>query len=180
MISQVHTNSGMRSSVIPGARMFTMVTMTLMAPRIEEAPIRWIEKISIGKDAPVCSTSGGYMVQPPAGAPPGTNSDDSSSVNANGRIQKLKLLRRGSAMSGAPICIGIIQFASPVHAGITAPKIMMSACMVVMELKNCGSKNCRPGLKSSSRMSIAMKPPMKNIVQANTRYIVPMSLWLVA
>jgi len=29
-------------------------------------------------------------------------------------------------------------------------------------------------------MSIAMKPPMKNIVQANTRYIVPMSLWLVA
>src|SRR5438876_7742513 len=130
----------MRSSVMPGARMFTMVTMTLMAPRIEEAPIRWIEKISIGKDAPVCSTSGGYMVQPPAGAPPGTNSDDSSSVNANGRIQKLKLLRRGSAMSGAPICIGIIQFASPVHAGITAPKIMISACMVVMELKNCGSK----------------------------------------
>ena len=180
MISQVHTNSGMRSSVMPGVRMFTMVTMTLMAPRIEEAPIRWIEKISIGKDAPVCSTSGGYMVQPPAGAPPGTNSDDSSSVNANGRIQKLKLLRRGSAMSGAPICIGIIQFASPVHAGITAPKIMISACRVVMELKNCGSKNCRPGLKSSSRMSIAMRPPMKNIVQANTRYIVPMSLWLVA
>jgi len=102
-------------------------------------------------------------------------------VNANGRIQKLKLLRRGSAMSGAPTCIGTIQFASPVHAGITtAPKIMISACMVVMELKNCGSKNCRPGLKSSSRMSIAMAPPMKNIVQARIRYIVPMSLWLVA
>src|SRR2546430_12567367 len=84
----------------------------------------------------VCSSDLGYMVQPPAGAPPGTNSDDSSSVNANGRIQKLKLLRRGSAMSGAPICIGIIQFASPVHAGITAPKIMISACRVVMELKN--------------------------------------------
>src|SRR5213082_2105944 len=119
----------MRSSVIPSARMFTMVTMTLMAPRIEEAPIRWIEKISIGKDAPVCSTSGGYMVQPPAGAPPGTNSDDSSSVNANGRIQKLKLLRRGSAMSGAPICIGIIQFASPVHAGITALIMIFGAVM---------------------------------------------------
>src|SRR5256886_17508537 len=58
----------MRSSVIPGARMFTMVTMALMEPRIEEPPIRWIEKISIGKDAPVCSASGGSMVQPPAGA----------------------------------------------------------------------------------------------------------------
>src|ERR1700732_5505868 len=95
VISQVHTNSGMRNSVIPGARMFMMVTTMLMAPRIEEAPIRWIEKTSIGKDAPVCSTSGGYMVQPPAGAPPGTNSDDSSSVNAHGRIQKLKVLRGG-------------------------------------------------------------------------------------
>src|SRR5438552_3253204 len=100
-----------------------------------------MEKISIGKEAPFCNTSGGYMVQPPAGAPPGTNSEDNSSVKANGRIQKLKLLSRGSAMSGAPTCIGIIQLASPVHAGITAPKIMMSACMVVMELKNCGSKN---------------------------------------
>ena len=125
MISQVHTNSGMRSSVIPGARMFMMVTTTLMAPRIEEAPIMCTAKISIGKEAPFCSTSGGYMVQPPAGAPPGTNSEDKSSVKANGRIQKLKLFSRGSAMSGAPTCIGIIQFASPVHAGMTAPKIMI-------------------------------------------------------
>ena len=66
-------------------------------------------------------------------------------MKANGRIQKLKLLRRGSAMSGAPSCIGIIQFANPVHAGMIAPKIMISACIVVMELKNCGSTNCRPG-----------------------------------
>jgi hypothetical protein len=32
---------------------------------------------------------------------------------ANGRIQKLQLFMRGSAMSGAPIIIGIIQLASP-------------------------------------------------------------------
>ncbi len=135
---------------MPGARMFMMVTMTLIAPRIEEAPIRWMAKISIGKEAPVCSVSGGYMVQPPAGAPPGTKNVESSRVKANGRIQKLKLLSRGSAMSGAPTCIGIIQFASPVQAGMIAPKIMISACMVVSELKNCGSKNCRPGLNSSA------------------------------
>ncbi len=169
----------MRNSVMPGARMFMMVTTTLMAPRIEEAPIRWMEKISIGNEAPVCSVSGGYMVQPPAGAPPGTKNDEISSVNANGRIQKLKLLSRGSAMSGAPTCMGIIQFASPVQPGMIAPKIMISACMVVSELKNCGSKNCSPGLNSSSRISMAAPPPMKNIVQAKIRYIVPMSLWLV-
>jgi len=101
-------------------------------------------------------------------------------VNANGSSQKLKLLRRGSAMSGAPTCIGTIQLARPVQAGITAPKIISSACMVVMELKKPGSTNCRPGWKSSRRMTNAIAPPMKNIAQANTRYIVPMSLWLVA
>ena len=79
-------------------------------------------------------------------------------------------------MSGAPTCIGIIQFARPVQAGMTAPKIMTSACMVVIELKNCGSTSCRPGWKSSARMISAMKPPTKNITQAKIRYIVPMSL----
>ena len=112
--------------------------------------------MAIGKPSPPCSDSGGYSVQPPAGAPPGTNSVPSSSVKANGRIQNEKLLRRGSAMSGAPTCIGIIQFARPVQAGMTAPKIMTSACMVVMELKNCGSTNCRPGWNSSARMIIAI------------------------
>ena len=59
--------------------------------------------------------------------PPGTNSVDSIKVNANGRIQKLKLFMRGSAMSGAPICMGTIQLARPTNAGMTAPKIMTSA-----------------------------------------------------
>ena len=40
MISQVQTNSGILSSVMPGARMFQMVTMTLIAPMIEDTPIR--------------------------------------------------------------------------------------------------------------------------------------------
>jgi hypothetical protein len=81
----------------------------------------------MGKLSPVCRDSGGYRVQPPATMPPGTNSVDSSKVNAKGRIQKLKLFIRGSAMSGAPICSGIIQLARPTNAGMTAPNIMMSA-----------------------------------------------------
>ncbi len=84
-------------------------------------------KISMGKLSPVCRESGGYSVQPPAAAPPGTRNVDNSKVKAKGRIQKLKLFMRGSAMSGAPICSGIIQFARPTKAGMTAPNIITSA-----------------------------------------------------
>src|SRR5580693_6402850 len=115
----------------------------------------------MGKLSPLCSDSGGYRGQPPATEPPGTNSVDNNKVKANGRIQKLKLFMRGSAMSGAPTCIGIIQLASPTKPGITAPKIMTSACMVVMLLNSDGSRNCNPGLNSSARISIANDPPMK-------------------
>ena len=89
MISQVQQNSGSFSSVMPGARMFMIVTITLIAPMIDDAPIRWIAKIVSGKLVPACSDSGGYSVQPPAGPPPAVKNDDSSSVKANGRIQKL-------------------------------------------------------------------------------------------
>src|SRR3984893_19114088 len=110
VISHVQTNSGILRSDMPGARIFRMVTTTLIAPRIDDAPIMCTAKINIGNEAPFCRTSGGYIVQPPAGAPPGTHSVASSSVKANGRIQKLKLLRRGKAMSGAPTSVGILQF----------------------------------------------------------------------
>ena len=33
-----HTNSGIRCSVMPGARMLKIVVMKLIAPRIDEAP----------------------------------------------------------------------------------------------------------------------------------------------
>ncbi len=82
-------------------------------------------------------------------------------------------------MSVAPICSGTSQFANPTKAGMIAPNTITRPCTVVSELKNSGSKNCRPGLKSSARMQSAMIPPRKNIVHANQRYIVPMSLWLV-
>ena len=37
---------------------------------------------------------------------------------------------RANAMSGAPICSGTIQFAKPTNAGMIAPKIMTSPCIV--------------------------------------------------
>ncbi len=39
VISQVHTNSGIFIRVMPGARRLNTVTITLMAPMMEEIPI---------------------------------------------------------------------------------------------------------------------------------------------
>ncbi|KAG1530437.1 hypothetical protein G6F50_017319 [Rhizopus delemar] len=86
---------------------------------------------------------------------------------------------RGSAMSGAPICSGIIQLARPTKAGITPPKIITSACTVVIWLKNSGLTNCRPGCASSARITTLIAAPMMNMMKLKPRYSVPMSLWLV-
>jgi len=108
------------------------------------------------------------------------NRVEASSVKPKGRIQKLRLFIRGSAMSGAPIIIGIIQFARPTNTGMMAPNTMIKPCMVVIWLKNSGRTICMPGSNSSARTTIAKKPPSRNIVKLNHRYMVPMSLWLVA
>ena len=78
--------------------------------------------------------SGAYSVQPKFGAPPCMKSEDRSMKKANGRIQKLKLFSRGSAMSGAPIISGTIQLARPTKAGITAPNTMTRPCRVTIWL----------------------------------------------
>ena len=52
-------NSGMRCSVMPGARMLKIVVMKLMAPRIDEAPARCREKIARSMPAPCWTESGG-------------------------------------------------------------------------------------------------------------------------
>src|SRR5690606_13096673 len=107
------------------------------------------------------------------------NSVDTSNPKAAGSSQKLKLFMRGRAMSGAPIISGIIQLARPTKAGMMAPKTITRPCMVVIWLKNSGSTICRPGWKSSARITIAKKPPSRNMAKLNHMYMLPMSLWLV-
>ena len=164
---------------MPGARMFRIVAMMLIEPRIDDMPSRCTDRMVKSMPMPVWTDSGGYSVQPASGPPPGTNNEITSSVAAGGSSQNDQLLSRGSAMSGAPIIIGISQFANPVNAGITAPNTITSACTVVIWLKKCGFTTCRPGCHSSARMTSDIAPPTKNIVSANHRYSVPMSLWLV-
>ena len=49
-----HTNSGMRCSVIPGARMLKIVVMKLIALMIDEAPARCSAKIAMSTAGPGC------------------------------------------------------------------------------------------------------------------------------
>src|SRR5262249_60873665 len=48
------TNSGILCMVMPRARMLKIVVMKLMAPRTEEAPARWIDKITKSTAGPGC------------------------------------------------------------------------------------------------------------------------------
>ncbi len=154
---------------MPGARMFRMVAMMLIEPRIDEIPSKCTDKMTKSMPMPARTVNGGYNVQPACGAPPGAISEHNKSRPAGGKIQKLQLFMRGSAMSGAPIIIGICQFARPTKAGMTKPNTMISPCRAVIWLKNPGSTTCRPGCQSSARMIKAMIPPTIAMANENHR-----------
>ena len=89
---------------------------------------------------------------------------------------------RGNAMSGAPIISGTNQLPKPpIIAGMTMKKIMIRPCAVTNTLNMCGvveDLHARlHAARAASRSTSA--PPITPATIANTRYIVPMSLWLV-
>jgi hypothetical protein len=53
VIKTDQTNSGIFSNLIVFSRRFRIVVMKLIAPRIEEMPARWREKIVKSTDAPM-------------------------------------------------------------------------------------------------------------------------------
>ena len=52
VVSTAHTNKGSCSITIPFHRIFIMVVIKFKAPRIEEAPAKWREKIAKSTEAP--------------------------------------------------------------------------------------------------------------------------------
>jgi hypothetical protein len=53
VITTDHTNKGIRSNVIPLARILITVVMKFTEPRIEETPARCKEKIAKSTEAPL-------------------------------------------------------------------------------------------------------------------------------
>jgi hypothetical protein len=130
VISTDHTNKGMFSSKIEGARMLRIVEIKLMAPRIEDTPAICKEKIVRSTLEPLCAKywdNGGYTVHP-VPAPCSLMVLVRISVNEGGSNQNLMLFIRGKAISGAPIIKGTNQFPNPpIKIGITKKKIITKA-----------------------------------------------------
>ena len=63
------TKSGMRVNVMPGARIFKIVTTKFMPVIVELTPTKKIAAAHIEVPAAPCSDTGGYSVQPAVGAP---------------------------------------------------------------------------------------------------------------
>lgn len=117
--------------------MLIHVVMKLIAPRMEETPAKWREKIVRSTEAPAWArfpARGGYTVQP-VPAPASTPEEANRSKKEGGRSQKLMLFIRGNAMSGAPIISGTSQFPNPpIITGMTIKKIITKAWAVTTTL----------------------------------------------
>lgn len=130
VIRTAHTNSGIRSRRRPFHRILIIVVIKFKAPRIDDTPARWSEKMARSTEGPACArllARGGYTVQP-VPTPFSTAAEDTSRVKDGGRSQNLMLLSRGNAMSGAPSIRGRSQFPKPpINTGITRKKIIKKA-----------------------------------------------------
>lgn len=117
--------------------MLIIVVIKLIAPKIDDTPAKWREKIVRSTDAPAWAkfpANGGYTVHP-VPAPASTIDDAKRRRNDGGRSQKLILFIRGNAISGAPIIRGTNQFPNPpIIIGITIKKIITNAWAVTMTL----------------------------------------------
>jgi hypothetical protein len=137
VISTDHTNRGIESNLLVEERMFMIVVMKLMAPKMEEAPARCNLKIARSTEIPEWNrfpASGGYTVHP-VPAPIPANPDAVKKVKEGGRSQNLMLFIRGKAISCAPIINGTSQFPNPpIITGITIKKIMTNAWAVTIVL----------------------------------------------
>jgi len=108
---------------------------------------------------------GGYTVQP-VPAPFSTAADDRSSINDGGSSQKLMLLSRGNAISGAPSINGRSQFPNPpIITGITRKKIIKNAWAVTIVLYSWSLPRNDPGCLSSIRINNLIAAP---IIPAHT------------
>jgi len=132
-------NKGNRCMVLPGARIFTIVVMKLIAPKIDEAPAKCKEKMAKSTEGPLWASTedkGGYTVHP-VPAPASTKDEDTNLNKAGGNNQKEMLFNRGKAISGAPNILGTNQFPNPpIKKGITKKKIIIKACAVTITLYN--------------------------------------------
>ena len=182
MIATDQTNKGTRSYVIPLTRIFINVVIKLIAPKIDETPAKWSEKIAKSTEDPeweILEDKGGYTVHP-VPTPCSTSPDLSNKIKEGGKSQKLILFIRGKAISTAPNIKGTSQLPNPpIIIGITIKKIIIKAWAVTIVLYNWSDPSILPGWPNSARIRRLSIVPNKPAHMPNIKYKVPISLWLV-
>jgi hypothetical protein len=137
VIKIAHAYKGILCINIPGHLIFKIVTIKLIAPNNEETPAKCKLNIAKSTEGPECDCTldkGGYTVHP-VPAPVSTKLEDNNKIKDGGNNQKLILFKRGNAISGAPIIIGINQFPKPpIKIGITTKNTIIKACAVTKTL----------------------------------------------
>jgi len=117
--------------------MFNIVTIKFIAPKIDDKPAKCKLKIAKSTAPPECARiplKGGYTVQP-VPAPVSIKAEPNNNIKEGGNNQKLNALRRGKAISGAPINNGTKQLPKPpIIVGITIKNIIIKACAVTITL----------------------------------------------
>lgn len=132
-------NKGIFSKLNNPLRIFIIVVIKLIEPKMEEAPAKCKEKIdksTAGLGCPIILARGGYKVQP-VPTPVLVLMASINSIKEDGNNQKLRLFLRGNDMSGAPIIKGNNQLPNPpIIKGIITKKIITKACPVTNPLYN--------------------------------------------
>ena len=102
------TNKGNLWKLMPGALIFIIVVIKLIAPNIEDIPAKCKLNIAKSTEPPECDcipANGGYTVHP-VPAPFSTNELINNNNNEGGNNQNEILFNLGKAISGLPQCIG--------------------------------------------------------------------------
>ena len=137
VIKTDHEKREMFSMDVVVERMLKIVVIKLIAPKIEDTPAKWREKIARSTETPPWYkelAKGGYTVQP-VPTPKFMKEEANKRDREGGNNQNLILFIRGKAISGAPTMIGTSQFPNPpIRIGITMKKIIIKACAVTIVL----------------------------------------------
>ena len=165
-VSIAQTKSGMRIHVMPGARMLWIVTMKLIAPRSDD------EREDVDREDPVVLAVararqrhrlGQRRIRPPAGVrarrPSRTSSSQSTSPPRR-KSQYESALRRGNAMSRAPIISGTRKLPKPARIGTTTRKIIVVPCIVSdLVVRVLRQQLLARASRAATRMRSARMPP---------------------
>jgi hypothetical protein len=104
------------------------------------------------------SDRGAYANHPKDAAPCGVKKPETAISPPKRYNQYANMFSRGKAMSGAPICSGMITLAKPAKSGVAKSSSMIVPCMVKSWLYCSLLTTCIPGANNSARMRSAMMP----------------------